>query len=617
MIAVLEFSNEAGLTQFEAETLADDARAAALRAVGGAWRIMTRENMLEMLPPGTSLAECSEGQCEVAAGRKVGADLVLAGSVGRFSGALVVRLKLFDTHTADLLDQRSAQGADLTALRAALQAEAAAVFGRLAARGGGGGMPGGGAVTHGVTLDRGEAIHNRLTDDTGFLVISTTPPGATLFLNGQEIGASPRQLEKMVGRYVVTAELGRLYHPARQELELTARGAEVALTLLPAFGTLSVASVPEGAEVWLEGVAVGRTPWKAAQQPSGVYQLEVKAPHYLTHRETVTVADGQTASVMAPLQANFGALTVTSIPTGAAISLNGRATGQRTPATFPELDLGAYVVKLDRDGYGEAVDKATVTAGGMARVDVELQAKLGLLSVTAEHADGAPCRATVAVDREEKGVTPLKLELVAVEHELRVTCDGRAQTQTVRVVHNEKTPVALRFGASPSPSLPRQGGGVGQLANQGGGVESPPHPASPPGVERGGGSGFGLGLSLSEGVLSYQGSAYRTSLGLEGLLSYRWSLLSFDLAAGSTVEPPAVLTVRPGLRLHLWDAFLRGAVQWGKSGGTQMLGGLLGAGYAFDLAAGLALFIEADVSLWAKASSVVPVEGRLGVAYSF
>jgi len=35
------------------------------------------------------------------------------------------------------------------------------------------------------------------------------------------------------------------------------------------------------------------------------------------------------------------------------------------------------------------------------------------------------------------------------------------------------------------------------------------------------------------------------------------------------------------------------------------------------LTAGLALLAEADVSLWAKAASVVPVEGRLGLVYTF
>ena len=127
-IAVLEFTNEAGLSSFEIETLADDVRGAALVLPSGGFTVMTRESMMAMLPPGTDLSKCTAAECEVDAGRKVGADLVVAGTVGRFSGKLLVRLKLFDTASAALLGQRSAQGSGLEAVRGKLGEEAKALF---------------------------------------------------------------------------------------------------------------------------------------------------------------------------------------------------------------------------------------------------------------------------------------------------------------------------------------------------------------------------------------------------------------------------------------------------------------------------------------------------------
>jgi len=131
MIAVLEFTNEAGLSKFEAETLADDVRQAALVLPGNRFMIMTRESMLMLLPPGTNLAECSSGQCEVEAGQKVGADLVISGSVGKFAAEYVVRLKLFDTHTAALLGSVSAGGVGLKALRTELNTKAKTLFSKI------------------------------------------------------------------------------------------------------------------------------------------------------------------------------------------------------------------------------------------------------------------------------------------------------------------------------------------------------------------------------------------------------------------------------------------------------------------------------------------------------
>jgi TolB-like protein len=128
-IAVLEFGSEekAGLTQFEAEALADDVRASALE-LGPRYSVMTRENMLELLPPGTDLAQCSEGQCEVEAGRKVGADFVVAGQIGRFADEYELRVKLFDAASAALLSQRSARGKDLKALRDATSRSSRRLF---------------------------------------------------------------------------------------------------------------------------------------------------------------------------------------------------------------------------------------------------------------------------------------------------------------------------------------------------------------------------------------------------------------------------------------------------------------------------------------------------------
>lgn len=108
-VAVLEFTNEAGLKEKEAEQLADDVRGAALLLPRDRYLVMTRESILVLLPPGRSFQECVGGQCEVEAGRLVGADLVVAGTVRRFAGDYIVTLKLFDTHAGPFRGRGSAR----------------------------------------------------------------------------------------------------------------------------------------------------------------------------------------------------------------------------------------------------------------------------------------------------------------------------------------------------------------------------------------------------------------------------------------------------------------------------------------------------------------------------
>ncbi|MBU0554118.1 hypothetical protein KKF91_12290 [Myxococcota bacterium] len=118
-IAILELSNEAQLRPQEVSYLTDLIREEALaRLPRRRYFVMTRENLLEQLPPGADLAAC-EGACEVETGRNVGADFVISGRVLRFGEALRVALKLHETKRGALLSAGRASGASVTALEGA------------------------------------------------------------------------------------------------------------------------------------------------------------------------------------------------------------------------------------------------------------------------------------------------------------------------------------------------------------------------------------------------------------------------------------------------------------------------------------------------------------------
>jgi hypothetical protein len=484
-VAVLEFTNQANLPAQVAEALADDVREAALVLPRAQYLVMTRESMMMMLPPGTNLAECEGGLCEVEAGHKVGADLVVSGILASPTGEPEVRLKLFDTGTGELIASKTASGRDVKALRAALRESARELFKAVPGAGvsqapAPGVEParvGGGTVTAGGTLDKGEAIVNQLTDDTGYLTLESDPPGATLSLNGKEVGKAPKQLEQMAGRWVIVADLGKLYHPARQEVAVTAgSNQKVTLKLEPAFGTLKVDSQPSGAEVWVEGEKVGSTPYANPQKPSGTYEVRVVRESYLSWKQDLTVKDGQETAQMARLEQNFGGLAVTSEPPGAAIELNGRATREVTPHTFGVLEPGVYTVKLTREGYGEAVDRASVQNRQTASLNIAMQAKLGQLSVMATNPDGTPCEGRVYLDGEHKGVTPIKLQVTATTHEVRVVCGPAERKESVAVGHDEKKKLEWVVGAQPAAAVvsgARTGGGGAMRDNGDGTVTDP------------------------------------------------------------------------------------------------------------------------------------------------
>ncbi len=125
-LAVLELQDELGLGASRAGYLTELVRGEALK-VGPRFLVMTRENMLSLLPPGTTLAEC-EGACEVETGRRIGAEFVVAGALAKGPGeeARVV-LKLLHVGTGVL----AAQGVGAAKTPAELEAVTARVAAEL------------------------------------------------------------------------------------------------------------------------------------------------------------------------------------------------------------------------------------------------------------------------------------------------------------------------------------------------------------------------------------------------------------------------------------------------------------------------------------------------------
>lgn len=489
LVAVLELERRTQrLSDQDVQYVTDALRKAASDALDPVrYIVMTRENMDLIVPPQEQ--KCLSGMCYAEVGRRLQARYVVGGNIRDFGNQFGVTLEAYESATGAVLGVEQGEAKDVASVLALVRRLAPKLLGRITA----GAVPGGvgprpavgvGWVEGGVALDRGEDIVNAITDETGFLVVKTDPPGARIFLNGKEVGVSPLQREEMVGRYVVVAEMGRLYHPARQEVNLTREGARVTLTLRPAFGTLRVESEPSGAEVWLDGEKVGETPFVLEKKPSGTYSLRLVKPFYMTYEEFVTVRDGETTRVKALLEQNYGTLVVESEPPGAAITLNDQPTNRVTPATIEPLQPGVAVVRLSLDGYGEAVEKATVRNRETSRVRVTLQPKLGLLVVTSAYDDGTICEGEVFVDGRFVGRTPWKGQVVATRHEVRVRCDKGEATVQVVVRHNQREDVAVKVQTKTPAELTEwvtiPGGTFMMGSNKGDSDEKPVHRVTVP-----------------------------------------------------------------------------------------------------------------------------------------
>ncbi len=428
-VAVLELQNPAGLAEQEARFLTDALRGQAVRLLPGErFQVMTRENILDFLPPGTDLADC-EGECEVETGRKVGADYVITGDLVRFSFALRASLRIHDTRSGQFLAAETASGDDVRELEKALGPTA----GRLLAR-----LRGGSSTSELSVLggDDGSSIVNPPTDDRGYIVIESEPKGALVLLNGKNEGVTPMQIEKPVGRYVVVVRpADELYAPGRREVDLTTATQRLRFELEPTYGVLEVTSEPPGADISLNGVPTGRrTPAQFPPQKGGSYQVTVaKLPLYLPETQTVTLGGGKPARTSFRLSPNFGSLRIESEPPGLAVLLDGRRVGT-TPAVVEPVSAGVHEVQLDDFRYAAPRQRVSVERGQAASLRFTArprQGRLNLSAVVVDEEERVPVAAEVFLDGERLlERTPLKLLLLVGTHELRLRADDAEQVTT-------------------------------------------------------------------------------------------------------------------------------------------------------------------------------------------
>ncbi len=236
--------------------------------------------------------------------------------------------------------------------------------------------------------------------------ITSTPPGATIFVDRVELGArgqTPRTLAVDPGSYrVILQQEG--YESASAEVR-AARGetGEITLSLTPILGTLELVGEPAGAEVRVDDPAsepVGTLPSEIPLVP-GHHTLIVSAEGHQTDQVDVTVQPRERIRRRVALSLETGSVLVDAQERGALIEIDGTAMGF-TPAVLPRVPSGTHTVRISRSGFRPFEDTIQVVPNEQTPVEVRLrlQQEVTAASRQAESIFDAPASVTVIPQEE-------------------------------------------------------------------------------------------------------------------------------------------------------------------------------------------------------------------------
>ncbi len=242
------------------------------------------------------------------------------------------------------------------------------------------------------------------------------------FINGSPVSTAPSlTAELKAGTYLIRAE-HPYFRPEEKEYDL-ARGDQVedVLTLERASGVVRLEVTPKDATVIFNGVAVTELPAEIELE-AGKYDVSVTKDGYAPIEDVVEVTYQQSEVTRNyRLQMNPAYVSISASPAGGRLTLNGKSI-----SADKRLQLSAsqkYYLRYAKDGYGFQEQEITLKPDETRKVSFDLSLKIGEVQITSDPP------ATVMIDGQPAGETPLTVRLPAKTHEFVISRPGY---QTVR-----------------------------------------------------------------------------------------------------------------------------------------------------------------------------------------
>lgn len=274
------------------------------------------------------------------------------------------------------------------------------------------------------------------------LRIESVPTGAVITVNGKPRGDAPLTIEKLApGRHLILAKKEG-HHDTRKAVTLAAGEQRTVTIELPELsGLVLVHSVPEDAEVTLNGSFRGKTPLLMSDFPAGEHKMRIAKPGFFTKDLDVAVKDRTPQLIRVDLTSDAAGLTVNSTPPGATVLINGANRGT-TPARIEALPSGDSQIELRLDGFERYRQGVKISAGQSVTVDAKLTPLPGDLEIVT-----TPAKARVYVDNQLKGDSPVTLMGIAPgDHRVRIELKGfETDARSVSVKAGGKTTEEFRL----------------------------------------------------------------------------------------------------------------------------------------------------------------------------
>ena len=275
--------------------------------------------------------------------------------------------------------------------------------------------------------------------------VTSQPSGATVIIDGKDRGTTPVTLFDLTpGRHHLKYRLAGYVERDRffSTNENPGPYIEKNEVLEEEKGLLLLKTDPEGCDIQIDGVSVGRTPRLVTHLAvNGAYSVKFRKAGYQDQVINVKFEGRKPLVREEKLVLASGTIDISSEPAGAEVTVNGIVKGQ-TPLRVTEVPRGRATVKFRLDGFAEEVRELAINAGDVQALPIILKGLPGTLQLTS-----VPDGARFYVNNEAKGRGPLSVPgLKPGEYSVRAELEGYGTlTKTIRIDNGQSANEEFRL----------------------------------------------------------------------------------------------------------------------------------------------------------------------------
>ncbi len=154
-------------------------------------------------------------------------------------------------------------------------------------------------------IERSKKTELSVSLESAFATLTVNCPtaGVSIYVDNKSVGASPWTGSLQSGMYTIEAKKEG-YRSVQKSVTLAEQQKlTVSLdALTPLLGNLDIAYRPIGSDIYLDGKKIGTTPSMYNDILVGNHTIEIKKSGYTSETKTVTISEGQTASLQGSLK---------------------------------------------------------------------------------------------------------------------------------------------------------------------------------------------------------------------------------------------------------------------------------------------------------------------------